>query len=158
MYPALKRFWHDKEGVTAIEFALLAPPLIFLLLGIIEYSIIFHLQSLATHAGNEAARMGKTGANYCAAGVQRRDCVEAAIRNVMGSWISASRPLVSNVSSLGRLGGGGFTFNTAGGSDELVLYQSIMYWRPITPIIFDGLADPNGVPIVSSVLTKNEAF
>ena len=157
MLHGFRRFLKANEGVTAIEFAIVSPPLIFLLLGIIEYSIIFHLQSLATHAGNEASRMGKTGASYCDPAIPRDDCIRSAVLEVMGSWVTPARPMVVNVSSLGRLGSGGLA-SGAGGGGELVLYQSLMYWKPMTPFFFSAIANAQGIPITASVLVKNEDF
>lgn len=160
MYKGLTRFLKADEGVTAIEFAMLAPPLIFLLLGIIEYAIIFHLQSLATHAGNEAARMGKTGAQYCATGVDKRACIEQAIHKVMGSWITDARPLSTSVQSFGNFGAVRTStgLNGMGRGGEVVLYQSSLKWRPITPFLFNGIAENGAITIAAFALIKNEDF
>ena len=49
------------DGATAVEFALVSVPFIFLLVGIIEMSLMFAASS-TLHAGtNEAARMIRTG-------------------------------------------------------------------------------------------------
>lgn len=154
-----KRFILAEEGVTAIEFSLLAAPLFFIVLGIIEYSIIFHLQSLATHAGNEAARMGKTGASYCA-NPNKMTCIQNSIERTMSAWISASRPLTVTYTSYGNFGGmrGPGTVGSTGGGGDVGLYQSSIQWRPVTPFLFEGFAEDGAVTITAYSLVKNEAF
>lgn len=49
------------DGVVAIEFALISFPFIFLLLGIIEMSLMFGSQSVLLGATNDAARLVRTG-------------------------------------------------------------------------------------------------
>lgn len=153
------RFLRSDEGVTAVEFSLFAAPLLFLLLGIVEYAIIFHMQSLATHAGNEAARMGKTGAQYCAIGVDKRTCIENEVKTIMGPWIRENRPLVTTVTSYGGFGSVGGSGNTGmGNSGDVVLYQLSILWKPITPFLFNGLKENGGITISAFALVKNEAF
>lgn len=48
----------NQEGVAAIEFALLLPFLILLILGIIEFGVIFYNQAMITNASREGARSG----------------------------------------------------------------------------------------------------
>jgi len=57
----LKKYRDDKEGATALEFAILAVPFLSLLFAIVELAIIFFLNSSLTHSMNEAARDIRTG-------------------------------------------------------------------------------------------------
>jgi Flp pilus assembly protein TadG len=57
----IKKIFRNSEGAALIEFAMVVPVLVFLLMAIIEFGIIFHLMSLSTYAANEASRAGKTG-------------------------------------------------------------------------------------------------
>ncbi len=50
-----------KDGTTAIEFALMAFPYLFLVLGIIELSVMYSAEALLEGATNSAARMIRTG-------------------------------------------------------------------------------------------------
>lgn len=159
MYRALARFVKANDGVTAIEFSLLAAPLLFLLLGIVEYAIIFHLQSLATHAGNEAARMGKTGAQYCDVNVDKRTCIETAVRTIMGAWIREDRPLTTSITSYGGFGSvGGSGTAGIGSSGNVVLYQLSIMWKPVTPFLFNALEENGHITVSAYALVKNEAF
>jgi len=57
----LNKFKKDKEGATALEFAILAVPFLALLFSIIELAVVFFLGSSLTHAMNESARDIRTG-------------------------------------------------------------------------------------------------
>jgi Flp pilus assembly protein TadG len=50
------RRWRDDRGSAVVEFALIAPVLILLLLGIVEYGFVFNAQLQVTGAAREAAR------------------------------------------------------------------------------------------------------
>jgi len=56
------RRWRDDRGAAAVEFAIIAPVLILLLIGIVEYGLVFNTQLQLTGAAREAAReMAVTG-------------------------------------------------------------------------------------------------
>lgn len=55
------KWFFSEEGVTAIEFSLLALPFTFFILAIIELSLLFVGQSVLNGAVQDAARMIKTG-------------------------------------------------------------------------------------------------
>jgi Flp pilus assembly protein TadG len=50
------RRWRDDRGAAAVEFAIIAPVLILLLFGIVEYGLVFNAQLQLTGAAREAAR------------------------------------------------------------------------------------------------------
>ena len=56
------RTWKKKEeGSTAIEFAMLSMPFIYIMLGIMEISLMFATNSVLDGAVNDAARLIRTG-------------------------------------------------------------------------------------------------
>jgi len=57
----VRRFARDDKGVTAIEFALLAPPFFVLLFAIIECSLIFFAGQVLESAVDEVGRRVRTG-------------------------------------------------------------------------------------------------
>ncbi|MEM9470182.1 MAG: TadE/TadG family type IV pilus assembly protein [Pseudomonadota bacterium] len=52
----------DEEGVTAVEFALVGLPFIFMIIGIVEMALMFTAQSLLEASTAEASRQIRTGA------------------------------------------------------------------------------------------------
>lgn len=51
----------SESGASALEFALVAPILIVLVMGIIEFGFMFQAQLALTHAAREGARMASVG-------------------------------------------------------------------------------------------------
>ncbi len=60
-FSLLRRAGKDKDGATAIEFALLGIPFVALLFGIVEISVLFFMTSTVHHAVAEVARDIRTG-------------------------------------------------------------------------------------------------
>jgi Flp pilus assembly protein TadG len=57
----VRRFKKDDEGVTAIEFALLAGPFFLLLMGIVESSLLFFAGQVLESSVDDVARKIRTG-------------------------------------------------------------------------------------------------
>ncbi len=57
----LRRFHKDKSGVTALEFALVAPPFFLMLFGIFEVAIIIFASLILESGVDTAARQIRTG-------------------------------------------------------------------------------------------------
>ena len=55
------RLWREQDGVTALEFAIIAPVFLLVLCAIIEFSMIMFTTSVMEGATSATARMGKTG-------------------------------------------------------------------------------------------------
>jgi Flp pilus assembly protein TadG len=61
LYRQLRRFAGCREGASALEFALVLPPLCFLLVGMFEVGALMFTQSTMEGGLREAARFGMTG-------------------------------------------------------------------------------------------------
>ena len=57
------QFKANEKGQSLVEFALLLPILLLLLLGIIQFGIIFNGQITVTSAAREGARLAAVGAD-----------------------------------------------------------------------------------------------
>lgn len=57
----LRRYLGNKEGASAIEFAILFLPFIMLVFAILELAIVFFLTAVMTHATHEVAREIRVG-------------------------------------------------------------------------------------------------
>jgi len=64
---SIRRYLKNRNGTTAIEFALLALPFSALLFAIIETAVVFFITSTMSHATSEAARQIRVG-NFQAGG------------------------------------------------------------------------------------------
>ena len=54
----IRKIWNRQEGQSLVEFAIVAPVLVLLLLGIVEFGLILYNQHVITNASREGARYG----------------------------------------------------------------------------------------------------
>jgi Flp pilus assembly protein TadG len=59
-------FMKSEKGQSLVEFALIVPVLVLLLLGIMDFARIFHAYLTIDHAGREAARAASIGKDIAA--------------------------------------------------------------------------------------------
>ncbi|MGE0754210.1 MAG: TadE/TadG family type IV pilus assembly protein [Alphaproteobacteria bacterium] len=69
----MKKLWNNNDGVTTLEFALISPAILLLMLGTVEFSLIMFTTSVMESATNNTARMGKTG--YTEPGLSREEMI-----------------------------------------------------------------------------------
>lgn len=152
----LRRFLLDTNGATTVEFALVAVPLFLLIMTTIECGIIYHISALATEAGNEAARLGKTGSLYGTTD-SRMAMIRDHVRKRMSPWVKDQNDLTIKGESYGSfndIGTGGV--GGAGKGDQIVLYTVTFHWTLFSPPLQAVLG--RRVPIEAMSLVKNEAF
>ncbi len=75
MFKLFYRIRNNEKGQTMVEFALILPLLLFLLLGIIQFGIILNGQITVTSAAREGARVAVVG--------EGDDVVETRVRNAL---------------------------------------------------------------------------
>ncbi len=68
-----------ERGITSIEFAVIAPVFLMMLMGIIEFAMIMFTSSVMESATNNTARYGKTG--FVAGGSTREEQIIANVAN-----------------------------------------------------------------------------
>src|SRR5689334_21413692 len=59
--PNIRLLKRDQIGITSIEFALIAPVFLMLIMGVVEFSMIMFTTAVMESATNNTARLGKTG-------------------------------------------------------------------------------------------------
>lgn len=69
----------NERGATMIEFAIVFPLIIVLVMGIAEFSLAFKDWLTISHASREGARAGATAANDIAADIQVLNAIEQAL-------------------------------------------------------------------------------
>lgn len=67
----------DRRGVAAVEFALIAPPLIMLVFGAIQYGVYLGVAHSVQQLVNDAARVAIAGLDIR----ERKDLVDAHVKN-----------------------------------------------------------------------------
>lgn len=78
------RLWRDIRGVSAIEFALVAPVVFILVLGTLEMALDMIVDASVQIAAQQASRIGLTTANPASG--TRADQAQTVVNNVLGRW------------------------------------------------------------------------
>ncbi len=177
----------DRRGASAVEFALVAPTLVLLLLGILEFSLLMAAEVTLSNAVAEVARFGITGREDADRSREEmiRDQVEESAAGLFDASLLEFETLVyPDFSSVGRPepfqddnGNGirdeGETYQDvngngqwdedmgapgAGGPDEVVLYRVRYPWRLMIPV-FRPFFPPQGrIELEASMAVRNEPF
>jgi Flp pilus assembly protein TadG len=95
------RFGRDQSGVVAVEFAFLAPMLIFILMGITGYGGYFWMSHSVQQMANDAARAAIPGLNAA----ERATLAKAAVDKSAGDYAQLTPSMVSTlvIDANGRL-------------------------------------------------------
>jgi Flp pilus assembly protein TadG len=86
-----RRRWRSEKGAQLVEFALVLPLLLFIVLGIAEFGIVFQRYEVITNAAREGARLGVLP-GYSDADVQTR--VRAYLTAARVPW-TATNPTIT---------------------------------------------------------------
>lgn len=163
----LNRFVSDQKGVSAIEYAFIAPILIWLIMWIIEYGLIVVVSSMLSHAANEAGRRAKTGAMYGTSDPTvraREDMVRQTVIDLMGDWIR--KPSDISVDSTPRGVMRDPSVINLGASGQIIDIRVTYRWETLTPALkytIPGYGKSrqignDEVALIAHVLVKNESF
>lgn len=86
----------DRNGVTTVEFALIAPALIFVVMGMVELSLLMFTQSVLDGATQTASRLGKTG--YEVSGSTREQTILSAVNARAGQLMNTANITITKKS------------------------------------------------------------
>ena len=160
-------------GAAALEFALVATPVIFLILAALELGLILTMSSALDSATTTVARQIRLG-QMQQTGVSSASSIVQAICSNMG-WQAAdcTSNLAVDVESYSSFSGatpnnpvvnGTFTPNNLsfnmGGPGDIVLIKAYYQWKILTPFLNSGFSSlSNGTTlIVSTSMFRNENF
>ncbi|MDF0699208.1 pilus assembly protein [Rhizobium sp. MC63] len=168
---SLRRLLGDREGVAAIEFAILALPLFIMLFGIIEVSLMFFVNSALDASVHKISRMIRTG--EVASSKITLASFKAKICDDMLLSFNCSSDLVVKVNVLSDLSAAASTdpidnsgnlavtetFDVGKGSDY-ILVQTFLPWDPVVNFLTLSSAklSDGRYLLGSSVLFRNEPF
>ncbi|HBR68483.1 MAG TPA: pilus assembly protein [Rhodospirillaceae bacterium] len=165
----IRRWVKGTEGTTAIEFALLAIPYVFLTVGIIELSIMYTAASLLEGATGSAARLIRTGQLQQQEAMQPEDMFRQALCDYATVLINCNdiQIEVQTLNSFddytgptfdadGNLVSAGFD---AGGAQDNVLVRVAYRYTMMTPFIGPLLAGAdNSHLFVSTIVLQTEPY
>jgi Flp pilus assembly protein TadG len=163
----------DAKGATAVEFAMVALPLLLLLFSVLELAMIFLISTTLENATYNAARQIRTG-NFQASGTPTAVAFKTAVCNDL-SWLgsactskvevdvrtyaSFTNPSIPDPISNGNFNTGALTF-VPGSPGDIVLVRAFYKWTLVTPYLTSGLQKLNGgvSVITASSLFRNEPY
>lgn len=165
------RITSDQHGGTAVEFAMIATPLILMLLGGLQLALMFLISSTLSAATTNVARQIRT-LQYSNSGTAAQTDFAAQICNNIG-WLQSTctgsisvdvetAPNFAGASSSNPVSGGVFNANSLGFSasnaGEIVLVKVYYLWPVYAPILFGPLQALNDGRVVISASTafRNE--
>ena len=102
-----RRFWKDQKGQGLVEFAIILPVLLIILLGIVEFGLILYNQHVITNASREGARYGIVVRSPRRTAIEIEAVVDAYCADNMVTFGSASPvtaidPLITSGSVFGE--------------------------------------------------------
>ena len=183
----LKGFYACRRGVSALEFALVAPAFILVLAGIIEIAMVMFVSVLAEGGIREAARYGITGQDPD--GMTREErLVQIIQRHTHGliavsadnvtfkvygdyTYIGSEEPYVDANGNAQYDDGEDFTdwndngqwdsdtgVDGSGGSGDIVLYEVLYTYEFMTPIFSVFGGEDGALDLTASVAVRNEPY
>lgn len=182
----VRRLLRDEAGTTAIEFAFIALGLVYLIVGIIEFSMAMTVGNSLEAATNLSSRLGKTGFVDEEAQLTQEETIRAEIERRVGPLIDMDKLVITHevyndFTSLTTpdiledkngdgdtddpgewtdVDGDGFKDGAdgVGGSGNIVVYRITYPWQIITPLIGQFVGDDGIINLTAYSVVKNEPY
>lgn len=151
-----------RRGVTAIEFALVAPAFVLLLIGITEMSLVLLAEHLLENAAYNASRKAKTG--YVAEGKTQTETVMNVLLTRLGGLsplldpakVSVTWTSYGELSDIGQPDEGAVSMGTP---SQVVVYTVDYPWKLFTPLIGSIIGNEDNIITLSSrIVVRNEPY
>lgn len=165
-----KNIFKNQDGATIIEYAIIAPVLFLLLMGIIEMGLFFYASNVIENATVASSRFGITGQEYktrpiCPNSEDRSAFIRCSVeRYSRGVLDPADVRIQAKVISGGfeNVNPEEYDFGEDerdyGGANQAVVYRVSYTWKFFTPLIGKFFSDDGEYDIESTVLIRNENF
>lgn len=161
----IRRFRSNEKGATAIEFAMVAPVLFFMIFGVVEFGLLMATQGTLEGAVSKAARVYKAEARSDTTGANASQIKGLVAQYSSGlikrSWLKVT---VRRINSWGgsQGAGGGPTQNeinntASGRTGRIMQYRAYYNYRVYTPFLSRVMGGNDGIiPIFVSTVVQNE--
>lgn len=165
----LGAFRRDREGTTAIEFAIVAMPFLALIFAILEFGLAFFVNRVLDNAVFESARLIKTGQAKQFSETQFKDAVCERLTDFLcnedrldidvrafSSFAAISLPELTDED-------GNFNDNssyTASSGGQIVVVRVIYRWPMFTSLLQTSAGDTGNMErlLTSAAVFRNEPF
>ena len=184
----LTHIWHKEDGATAVEFALISPVVVLLVMGVIEMSMMMMAQNLMESATFSASRTGKTG--YVAEGQTREETILQELNELAGAVLDTEAITITSTSydEFGDIGqpepfidanansvrddGENYTdvngngqydsdmgTSSSGTAGQVVVYTVSYPWHIATPLIGGMIGNADDIVMLTArTVVRNEPF
>lgn len=182
----LVRFKRNADGVTAVEFGLIAPVLVFMVMGVAEFGLMMTGQAVLDNAAFVASRTGKTG--YAEKDSTQTKTIATAIQKAASSFLDPAKIVVTSVAyadydsmkpepftdtnnngvrdasesytDVNKNGVYDKNDGTSGygATGQVVLYTATYNWALFTPLLNKFIGTNGVVPLKARVVVKNEPY
>jgi Flp pilus assembly protein TadG len=166
-------FVRNRRGVTAVEFALVGPPFLWLMMGLAENGLIFNMQSNLDFAMMETQREIRTGqvqlGGLTKAALKTRICQHMEQIGAPNCALNLYLDVRSfdtfqaldapNLITNNNVDDGKTAFKP-GNPGQVVLVRGLYTWKLLTPVISSPMANlgPNTRLLTSTALFMNEPY
>ena len=171
-HPLILRLWSNNRGATAVEFAMVAIPLITLIFASLQIAIIFFFDQALQTAAQKAARQLMTGsaqtANMTQSQFQAVVCANLPSQfqcpNVMVDVESAQSFPTINTAPIALTYSGNTVTNvwnySPGNPGDIVIMRAMYDWPVVGGPLALGLANQpdGGHLLIATAVFKNEPF
>lgn len=176
-----------ERGVTAIEFALIAPAVLMMTFGTIEFGLLLYAQSVMESATSNTSRLGKTG--YSDSGISRQQTLINMLaarseplldRNlftvttkVYPSFNSVNQPEPFLDANSNGIHDAGETYTDVNGNaqwdadmgldglgnaNDIVVYTVTYPWNVMTPVMREFIGTGGVINLTARTVVKNEPY
>ncbi|MDR4306631.1 pilus assembly protein [Chelatococcus sambhunathii] len=183
----LKRFSRAASGATIVEFALIAPVLMLMIVGLVELGLLLTARTILDNATFSAARVGKTG--YSTATRSQSQLILDAVRKGSSGFLDPAKIALTSkaYTDYGNIGqpepftdtnkngvrdaGEAFTDVNGNGSydkdqgaagpgasAQIVVYEASYDWNLFTPFVKRFIGTNGVVKLTSRIVVKNEPY
>ena len=177
--------WRDTDGATAVEFVFVAIPVIYLMVGILEFSAAMTVSNSLEAATNLSSRLGKTGFVDVNEGLDQSETIRAEIERRVGPLIDMNKLEIdakayadfgsvgnaepwNDANNNGEPDPGEWTDTNGnnfcdgctgfGGADNVVIYTITYPWTIMTPLMNRLLGEDGIFNLTAYSVVKNEPY
>ncbi len=117
----LSRLGRADDGVTPIEFAIYAPALFILVLGVLEFGLDMMVDASVQYAAQQASRAGITTSAPTTG--TREQAATQTVQTILKPWTNMGATLTTTIYDYGTFGNTSPTAGSAGGLGDVVAYS-----------------------------------
>lgn len=181
----LRDLWRDTSGATAVEFVFVAIPVIYMMVGILEFSAAMTVSNSLEAATNLSSRLGKTGYIDVDGGLDQSETIREEIERRVGPLIDMDKLNIvakaysdfgdvdapepwNDADEDGEPDPGEWTDEDGdnfcdgctgfGGADNVVIYTITYPWTIMTPLMNRLLGEDGIFNLTAYSVVKNEPY